>query len=240
MAKGGRARERFRARQRYNRIVNQLNQLRSAGFTTEDIRAAGPNAWRELRQSGAPTQPAAAPGATAFVPGTTTPAEALPTGPAGRSGFIGQGGTPKTGPVTPAWWRSQSPFAGVTGMAGGIQTTPNWLQRAMQGAYQGARTVIGGINQPAWLGRTPTTSTQPGTLGTRPVSATWGIPDFPMLTQTGPQFSFGGGGNWYGYSRRRGGGRRRQPRGGTGYNSGSGGYNSGPAWGQGLTNWSIG
>jgi hypothetical protein len=48
MAKGGLAKQRFQERQQYNRIVGQLNQLRGAGYTTEQIRNAGNDAWEEL------------------------------------------------------------------------------------------------------------------------------------------------------------------------------------------------
>jgi len=50
MAKGGLARERFQAKQQQNRIIAQLNQLRGAGFTQEQIRAAGPGAFQTLTQ----------------------------------------------------------------------------------------------------------------------------------------------------------------------------------------------
>jgi hypothetical protein len=48
MAKGGLARQRFEERRQYNQIVGQLNQLRQAGYSTEDIRAAGNNAYNVL------------------------------------------------------------------------------------------------------------------------------------------------------------------------------------------------
>ena len=42
------ARERYLKRVQRNRIVGQLNQLRQAGYTAEDIREAGSDAWYEL------------------------------------------------------------------------------------------------------------------------------------------------------------------------------------------------
>jgi LysM repeat protein len=50
MAKGGLARQRFQEKQQRNRIVAQLNQLRGQGFSQEQIRAAGPNAFQALSQ----------------------------------------------------------------------------------------------------------------------------------------------------------------------------------------------
>lgn len=48
MAKGGLARERFQEKQQYNRIVSQLEKLYSAGYTADEIREAGNDAWFEL------------------------------------------------------------------------------------------------------------------------------------------------------------------------------------------------
>jgi hypothetical protein len=48
MAKGGLAKQRFQEKQQRNRIVAQLNQLKGAGYTTEQIRNAGNDAWEEL------------------------------------------------------------------------------------------------------------------------------------------------------------------------------------------------
>lgn len=46
--KGGLQKQRLQERQQYNKIVSQLNQLKAAGFTPEQIRAAGSNAYNEL------------------------------------------------------------------------------------------------------------------------------------------------------------------------------------------------
>ncbi len=88
MAKGL-ARQRFQERQQRNRIVSQLNQLKAAGYTTEDIRAAGSNAYRALTQAGqrAPTGTAVSAGTPvstpAVIPGTAPggPARAAAGGP---------------------------------------------------------------------------------------------------------------------------------------------------------------
>ena len=42
------ARQRFEDKKQRNEIIRQLNALKSAGFTTEDIRGAGKDAWTEL------------------------------------------------------------------------------------------------------------------------------------------------------------------------------------------------
>lgn len=62
--KGGLARQRFQAKQQRNKIISQLNQLHAAGFTDEDVRNAGNNAYRELIGGGAPSQTVVADGDT--------------------------------------------------------------------------------------------------------------------------------------------------------------------------------
>lgn len=48
MAKGGKARERLEARRRQSQIIGQLNSLQAAGYSADDIRAAGAGAWNKL------------------------------------------------------------------------------------------------------------------------------------------------------------------------------------------------
>lgn len=48
MAKGGRQRAEFLAQKQRNRIIGQLNSLHQQGFSDDDIRAAGNNAYRTL------------------------------------------------------------------------------------------------------------------------------------------------------------------------------------------------
>lgn len=295
MAKGGLARERFREKQQYNRIVAQLEKLRAAGNTTEDIRAAGPNAWKELEGWNIKKDPltgqwayeGAAPG------GVTDPASLAPTGTnyaqapawANQSYYVPGGGLANP---------NMSAAPGTTPNVGGTKIIPSWYNNSVAGGRTNVTpTRRGGLipnNPPAWLpgwatrgaqvlgngllnmglsqfipmSATPfitsimngiganrstrVTASYPGARGTRPVDANTGIPDFQAMTQTGPQFSFGGsgGGNYTPYKKRRGrgggGGRgtrqpiQQQQPGYEGYVS----DNAGPAWSRGLANWGIG
>ena len=136
MAKGGRARERFREKQQYNKIVSQLNQLHAAGYTDDQIRAAGPNAWRELTQGGLPTPTTGTATTPSIDPATGLPIEPQP-GPSDRGGFA-PSGIP-TGSQRPLWYNSTSP----TGR-GGREGQPSWWSSLM--ANRGS-----GNNLPAWL-----------------------------------------------------------------------------------------
>jgi hypothetical protein len=50
MAKGGLQRQRLEQRRQNNQIVAQLNQLKDSGYTDDQIRAQGSNAWKNLSQ----------------------------------------------------------------------------------------------------------------------------------------------------------------------------------------------
>ncbi len=140
--KGGLARQRFRAKQRYNRTVSQLDRLRAAGNTTEDIRAAGKNAWRELqgynivkdKQTG---QWGYADGAAPMI----TPTGMQPTAPTGNAPITPKPITPTTtaapavptpvsapGPITPTGYNSAMRGRGYNSTYASRASGPAWSQ----------------------------------------------------------------------------------------------------------------
>ncbi len=85
--KGGLARQRFRERQRRRRIIGQLDEMHAAGYSADEIRAAGPNAYRTLMQgAAAPTGTAAPAGAQPYSP-AYIPALPQPSAPAPVQGW---------------------------------------------------------------------------------------------------------------------------------------------------------
>lgn len=246
----------FRDKQKYNRIKAKLDQeyraMRNQGMTPDQIFASQAQTYAP----GTSVSPTTTSGVT---PGTTAAANTI-NGPAGRGGFQGQG-SPKTGPAgAPAWWNNSNPFANVTGSTGATPSgPPAWLSSVVNrrnaanltaglGLASQAVPFFGGTLTPFFSSLTNalnnqsrnTPASQPGTVQNRTVNPMTGIPDFPMLTQTGPQF-FGSGGWYNNYRKRgRGGGRRSAPRQqAQGYIAGNG-YDNAPAWTRGLANWSIG
>jgi hypothetical protein len=145
MAKGGLAKQRFRDRQRHNRIVAQLETLKAGGVTEEQVRAAGTSAWREYGGQALANLEAQKAGQTPTAitaPGTTTtPAGATATtfsqGPAWANASYSptQSQMDTAAPPTQWWQRTnqnsqtkgsfdrainemKSPFSGVTGSTG--------------------------------------------------------------------------------------------------------------------------
>jgi hypothetical protein len=193
--------------------------------------------------------------------------QGLGTRPARNPSETGGGGRPLYRPAQD----DGNPFSGVTGTTGTTPSNvPAWLSGVVNrqniatglaglGLASNAMPLFAGTLAPAFSAlaqavnpqrrpvNTPAGPLTSSTAG-RTVDPMTGIPDFQMLTETGPQFNFGGGGgSWYGQYRRRGrgggGGFKRFPPRGSGYGYGDGeggGYNNGPAWGPGLANWSIG
>jgi hypothetical protein len=164
MAKGGLAKQRFRDRQRHNRIVAQLQGLKDAGYTADQIRNAGSNAYRTLTQSGA--QPTGTT-ATATVPGTATetgPTAAFsqPTGAlqAAANNAYQPAQMDTAAPPTQWWQRMKpaNPFGNVTGSTGtginiasGPMYVPGGLspeqRKAAEQVAKDAKPVV-----PQWLG----------------------------------------------------------------------------------------
>ena len=144
MAKGGLARERFEQKKQRNKIISQLERLKGAGYTTEDIRAAGPNAWQTL-QGWAPTTPATqTPGAELITPtataGLITPTASQP----GVPGFsIPAGATALTAEAQQR--------AGYTGSpTGPYGAPPDWYKQQQQGRVQPVRGGRPGQGAPNW------------------------------------------------------------------------------------------
>jgi hypothetical protein len=158
MAKGGLAKQRFQERQQYNRIVGQLNQLRGAGFTTEQIRNAGNDAWEELG-GGAPQQVTVRDGDTIETIAQTTgasPVDVLAANPElkqVRTGMVintpttqnaqmrGRGygqtpggiGLPSNAALGGATSNPQGLWSGVSGSAGTVNYQQNFLNTPRSG-----------------------------------------------------------------------------------------------------------
>jgi hypothetical protein len=145
MAKGGLAKQRFRDRQRHNRIVAQLETLKAGGVTEDQVRAAGTSAWREyggqalanLEAQKAGQTPTAI--TTATVPGAAEAGEVFSQPTAAMQAAVDNAYQPAqmdtSAPPTQWWQRTnqnsqtkgsfnraidemKSPFAGVTGSTG--------------------------------------------------------------------------------------------------------------------------
>ena len=234
-------RQDFQDRRRYNRIVQQLNQQK---------------AEEQAAQAAATTTPTGT--ATSTDPNTLTGAN----DPAARAGLEGNFIPSKAGQTLPVWYQgaqSRTPAArkGLQGTGSGLPAwMPAWMNRnnlarglTGLGVASSLMPMFGGTLSPAFMslarlarGNQPGTTPQFGSLFNRNVSADTGMPDFPMLTQTGPQINFGGSGAWWNSKRRRGGGGRPRPQQpGTTYQPTYQDYEDDPAWaGRGLANWSIG
>jgi hypothetical protein len=154
MAKGGLAKQRFRDRQRHNRIVAQLETLKAGGVTEEQVRAAGTSAWREYGGQALANLEAQKAGQTPTAITPTTPG-AVTTGYTQGGGLaqtLSQGPAIDTAAPPTQWWQrtnqnsqtkgsfqraitgmqnSLNPFGGVTGSTGTgdnkTPTVPAWL-----------------------------------------------------------------------------------------------------------------
>ncbi len=224
------ARQRYQAKVQNNQIVAQLNQLRAAGYTTEDIRKLNKPAATPT----APTTPTVTPGTT-------------PGGPPQWWQIAQQYGTPATTPASS--WR------GDLGRAPRPSTPalPAWQQSYLQAYGQQYPPRI-----PATAGRSatvPSTSIGPqGPMQWWQFAKQYSLPKQPPesplddfyfrhLDQPNimtPSTSSGGG---YGY----GGGYRRRGRGGRGYSYTPRNYapsytpENAPGWALGgLANWQFG
>ncbi len=160
MAKGGLAKQRFRERRQYNRIVGQLQTLKDAGYTADDIRAAGPNAWRELQGYNLVRDPLTGTytnGATATVPGTT----ATVPGTTATATVPGTATTPNqytNATIAPAW--AQNAIAGpfnsaITAMTQPPLKNPPGITRFEDGSVQET------FEDGSFRNITPTTTTTP-------------------------------------------------------------------------------
>lgn len=103
--KGGLAKQRFRDRQRRNRIIGQLEELHAADFSADEIRAAGPNAYASLmfEQPARPAtnQPSTQP--------TTTPTYTPPTQQPGAQNYSFTTPPAATTPNTPTATKPTTP-----------------------------------------------------------------------------------------------------------------------------------
>jgi hypothetical protein len=185
MAKGGLAKQRFRDRQRHNRIVAQLETLKAGGVTEEQVRAAGTSAWREYGGQALANLEAQKAGQTPTAitaPGTTTtPAGATATtfsqGPAWANASYSPAQMDTAAPPNTQWWQrvnqsrpaattSSNPFANVSGSAGTTIANPYAQREAATSAALTANANAAKQNQaspyvPKWLGNWWQTVTQP-------------------------------------------------------------------------------